>query len=195
MSENKLIGSLVLRTIDIDPTRFVPISSLGAAPFENEFGILAANGAVATWKNINLRTCLGELYYKYDRFNLKLTAVQSRHSTITLSDAQFMIYMSGLPFSSGSGYNTRLGPTNQVAIGCVNFISGLPTVGITTSIVSGLVSFDKPLQNTFNITVELKNSSTLATNPLTPTTGGYPEKPTTISGHWSIMCDIYGIEK
>ena len=193
MAENKLIGSLVLRTIDIDPTRPTPINNNNFPPFENEFGIFAANGNVATWKNVNLRTCLGELYYKYDRFNLKLTAVQSRHSTLTLSDAQFMIYMSGLPFSSGSGYNTRLGPTNQVAIGCVNFLSAnLATIGFTTPIISGFVSFDKPLQNTFNITVEFKNSSTLATNPLI---SGYSEKTTTVIGHWSIMCDIYGIEK
>ena len=188
MSENKLIGSLVLRTIDIAPTRINSILNNNAIPFENEFGIYAANGEVVTWKNINLRTCLGELYYKYDRFNLKLTAVQSRQGTVGISDAQFMIYMSGLPFSSGSRYNTRLGPTNQVAIGCVVGT----TVGVTTPIVSGLVSFDKPLQNTFNITVEFTNSSTLATNPLI---SGYSEKTTTIIGHWSIMCDIYGIEK
>jgi hypothetical protein len=192
MSENKLIGSLVLRTIDIDPTRIIPISNNNFPPFDNEFGIFAANGNVATWKNINLRTCLGELYYKYDRFNLKLTAVQSRHSTISVADTQFMIYMSGLPFSSGSGYNTRLGPTNQVAIGCVYFLSGSSTIGFTTPIVSGLVSFDKPLQNTFNITVEFKNSSTTATNPLI---SGYSEKSTTVIGQWSIMCDIYGIDK
>ncbi len=192
MAESKLIGSLVLRTIDIEPTRAAPIINNNAAPFENEYGICAANGGVVTWKNINLRTCLGELYYKYDRFNLKLTAVQLRHTGLTLPDAQLMIYMSGLPFSSGSGYNTRLGPTNQVAIGCANFISGSANIGVTTPIISGLVSFDKPLQNTFNITVELKNSSTTATNPLI---SGYSEKTTLILGHWSIMCDIYGIDK
>ena len=95
--------------------------------------------------------------------------------------------MSGLPFSSGSGFNTRLGPTNQVAIGCIN-----PTgEGITTSILSGLVSFEKPRQDVINITVELKNSSTTTTNPLV---NGYAEKTTQALGHWSIVCDIYGIE-
>lgn len=187
MSENKLVGSLVLRTIDIDPTRGVPVTALGANPVENEFGILAANGAFVTWKNINLRTCLGELYYKYNRFNLKLTAVQLRLGTSS-EDAHFMIYMSGLPFSSGSGYNTRLGPTNQVAIGCINAVVPPATAGITTPILSGLVSFDKPLQNTFNITVELKNSSTFEVTK-------YSEKANKLLGHWSIMCDIYGIEK
>ena len=187
MSENKLVGSLVLRTIDIDPTRFVPISTLGANPFENEYGILAANGAVATWKNVNLRTCLGELYYKYDSFNLKLTAVQFKATGSSYEDFHFMIYMSGLPFSSG--YNTKLGPTNQVAIGSANgSLATVSTIGITFPILSGFVSFYKTLQNTFNITVELKNSST-------NTVSGYSEKPIRLFGHWNLVCDIYGIEK
>ena len=50
MSENKLIGSLVLTTIDIDPTRGAPIINNNAAPFENKFGICAINGGVITWK-------------------------------------------------------------------------------------------------------------------------------------------------
>jgi hypothetical protein len=182
MSENKLIGSLVLRTIDIEPSRNTPIINTTEL-FENEYGIYAANGGVATWKNVNLRTCLGELYYKYNRFNLKLTSVQFRQSGSSLN-THSVIYMSGLPFSSGSGYNTRLGPTNQVAIGCINPTGG----GITTSILSGLVSFDKPLQNTFDITIEFKNSTTITIN-------NYSEKATTLTGHWSIMCDIYGIDK
>ena len=62
MSENKIVGSLVLRSIDIAPTRVNPNVFNNEPQFENEFGIFAANGGVATWKNINLRTCLGELY-------------------------------------------------------------------------------------------------------------------------------------
>ena len=144
MCENKLVGSLVLRTFDIEPTRAAPIILNNAGPYENAFGKYEANGFVITWKNINLRTCLGELYYKYDRLNLKLTSFQNR-GVGTISDFQCIVYMSGLPFTSGSGYNTKLGPTNQVAIGCLNFISTiLTTIGFTTPIISGLVSFDKP---------------------------------------------------
>ena len=101
---------------------------------------------------------------------------------------QLMVYMSGFSFSSGLRYNTKLGPTNQVATGCIN----MPNTCITAQILSGLASFDKPLQNTFNITIELKNSSTLVTNPLI---SGYSEKTTNLTGNWSIVCDIYGIDK
>ena len=40
MSENKLVGSLILRTIDIDPTRnaLTTIVATVPTPFENNFG-------------------------------------------------------------------------------------------------------------------------------------------------------------
>ncbi len=69
----------------------------------------------------------------------------------------------------------------------VNFVVAAAT-GVTTPILSGLVSFDKPLQDVINITVELKNSSNNAL------VNGYSEKPATRMLDWSLMCDIYGIE-
>jgi hypothetical protein len=186
MSENKLVGSLVLRTIDIDPTRAEPLTDIGLT-FDNNFGTFTANACVVTWKNVNIRTCLGALYKKYNRFNLKVTAAQIRHNGIPTTDSQLIIYMSGLPFSSGSTYSTRSGPTNQSVIGMVNFVT-TAAAGVTTPILSGLVSFDKPLQDVINITIELKNSSNNAL------VNGYSEKPTTRMPHWSLMCDIYGIE-
>ena len=201
MSENKLVGSLILRTIDIDPIRPYPTAQLNTAtppvyvnnnPVDNDYGLCTGNGGVITWKNVNIRTCLGELYLKYDRFNLKMTSAQIRHNTAAaVTDAQFLVYIDGLPFSSGSCYNTRLGPTSQSCIGAVDFTT-TTTIGRTTSLLSGLVSFEKPRQDVINITVELKNSSILSGNPLV---NGYAEKTTMALGHWSIVCDIYGIEK
>lgn len=184
MSENKLVGSLVLRTIDIEPNRARPII-VGALQYENEFGIYEANGGVVTWKNVDIHSCLGELYYKYDRFNLKLIALHFTPTNAQNTEMNHMIYMSGLPFSSG--YSTRLGPMNQVAIGCVTMAGTGSAVGVVHPIVSGQVSFYKPLQNPLNITVEFKNSSTIVVN-------GYTEKYDRLLGHWSIICDIYGIE-
>ena len=189
MAENKLVSSLVLRTIDIEPTRTRPTPSANQA-VNNDFGICDANGAYVTWKNVNIRQCLGGLYNKYDRFNLKMTCVQIKHNE-TLGpniDAHFVVYISGLPFSSGSGYNSRLGPNNRAALGCVDFNCGGSGTGVTTSFTSGLVSFDKPLQDILNISIELKNSSTFISN-------GYTEACANFLGHYSIVCDIYGIDK
>ena len=119
-----------------------------------------------------------------------MTAAQIRHNTVAaVTDAQFLVYIDGLPFSSGSCYNTRLGPTSQSCLGAVDFTT-TTTVGRTTALLSGLVSFEKPGQDVINITVELKKSSSTA-NLLV---NGYAEKTTMALGHWSIICDIYGIE-
>ena len=97
--------------------------------------------------------------------------------------------MTGLPFSPGATYNTRLGQTNQACVGAVNFVT-TTSIGATLPVISGLVSFEKPLQDTMNITIELKNSG------FNQVINGYTVKlPTTqILGHWSIICDIYGVE-
>ena len=182
MAENKLVGSLILRTIDIDPTRNRPTAAINQA-YDNDYGITNANGCYVIWKNVNIRTCLGELYNKYDKYNLKMTSFQVRVNSGTTPDEQFVLYMSGLPFSN---YNTSLGPNNGAALGCVNF-NTTGTVGTTTSFTSGLVSFDKPLQDILNISILLKNSSTIITN-------GYTETTASVLGHYSIICDIYGIE-
>ena len=193
MAENRLVGSLILRTFDIDSTSNT-LSTITTGPpvvyndLDNSFGTSLANGALVIWKNVNIRTCMGELYHKHKRFNLKLTAAQLRaNTTIATGDAHFLLYMSGLPFSSGSTYNTRLGPTNQAVLGAVNFQT-TASQGITTSLMSGLVTFDKPLQDTLNITVEFKNSSPTSIN-------GYKEKTQSNLGHFSIICDIYGVDE
>ena len=93
MAENKLVGSLILRTIDIDPTRVRPVPANQS--FSNDYGICDANGCYVLWKNINIRTCLGELYNKYDKYNLKMTSIQVRHngSTGATGDAHFVVYI------------------------------------------------------------------------------------------------------
>ena len=60
--------------------------------------------------------------------------------------------------------------------------------GTTTPITAGLVTFDKPLQDITNISIELKNSSTTTIN-------GYREKTITTLGHSSIIYYIYGVEE
>jgi hypothetical protein len=189
MAENKLVGSLVLRTIDITQTDAPCLrNTVNTAIFDitdNSFGRCEANGCVVTWRGVNLRMCLGELYNKYKKFNLKLTNAQIRqYLNPAATDCQFIIYISGFPFCN-STYNTRLGNTSQAALGCVNFLS-TGSAGATTNSINGLVSFDKPLNDVCDITIELKNSSTNVVN-------GFTEKPTQGIGHWCIIMDIYGV--
>ena len=60
-----------------------------------------------TWNNINLRMLLGDMYDKYDRFNLCLNTISSGLSDAyfgTQADAQVLVRVSGLPWVNNS-YN------------------------------------------------------------------------------------------
>ena len=79
MAENRLVGSLVLRTYDIAPNTNT-LSTITAGPtyvdLDNPLGSSFANGAYIVWKNVNIRTCIGELYSKYNKFNLKMQVLK-----------------------------------------------------------------------------------------------------------------------
>jgi hypothetical protein len=55
---NLQIASLVLRSSDLTP---------GAS---NQYGSSDTYQLIQTWNNINLRTLLGDMYDKYDLFNI-----------------------------------------------------------------------------------------------------------------------------
>ncbi len=65
----------------------------------------------------------------------------------SLANCHMMIFITGLPFTSGSTYSTRLGPTNQAVLGCADFLPLSATIGKTAALLSSVLSFDKPLQD------------------------------------------------
>jgi hypothetical protein len=108
---NLQIASLVLRSCD-----------LPAVGTSNQYGSTDAKRLTQTWNNINLRTLLGDMYDKYDLFNICLntitTAVSSTASGgigTTVDDRNVIIKLSGLPFinqtySVFQGCNTTICP-------------------------------------------------------------------------------------
>ena len=62
--------TLILNTFDISasttPGDFYDIT------FNNQYGTIANNRCNLTWKNINTRRVLGEMYDKYETFNMYL---------------------------------------------------------------------------------------------------------------------------
>ena len=91
-----------------------------------------ANKTSTTWNNINLRTLLGDMYDKYDTFNICLDTVTSASSLhyiyATPNDTQVNLRLSGLPLINNT-YNigsVNNGNTNLCTIGSFTF--GLNTV-------------------------------------------------------------------
>ena len=90
-------------------------------------GTSNTNKTSTTWNNINLRTLLGDMYDKYDMFNLCLNTVATATATSNIyksfNDSNVIIRVSGIPFINntyniGSSYNSN---TNYATIGTFTF--------------------------------------------------------------------------
>ena len=93
-----------------------------------------------TWYNINLRTLLGDMYDKYDMFNLSLDTVTSAPSFSIVYkspiDSLVNLRISGLPFINNTynvGANSN-GNTNTCTIGSFQF-------GLNSNVLHSAVRF------------------------------------------------------
>jgi hypothetical protein len=109
---NLQIASLVLRSSDI------PLNS------SNQYGSCDQYRLTQTWNNINLRTLLGDMYDKYDLFNICLNTITTSAPTLaygnTADDRNVILKLSGLPFvnqtySVKQGCNTNICPIASFA--------------------------------------------------------------------------------
>ena len=110
--------SLVLRSSDLT---YGSSTSIGTAD---------ALGVTLTWNNINLRVLLGDLYDKYDRFNLNLNTIATNvAATISGSVDERCTYLtiSGLPWVNNSYSVTSNCNTNATVIASVFINSGAQT--------------------------------------------------------------------
>ena len=81
-----------------------------------------------TFNNIDFKTILGTMYEKYDRFNLKLSAIMVSSSSgfgTAAEDRVLKINITGLPFSN-SGYR-QFGNSNFTSIGATIISRDTPT--------------------------------------------------------------------
>lgn len=78
---------------------------------ENNIGVKNSANTNFTWNNLNLRTMLGDMWDKYDYFNLVLVEISTTITPATSSPtgAELLqnLYISGLPFTN-STYDTQL---------------------------------------------------------------------------------------
>jgi len=100
---NQQVATLILRTMDLTLNSTTNV------------GVSNSMGTDMTFYNINMRTLLGDIYDKFEYFNLQLkqisTGVAASAAGTVLDDRNILVYMSGLPFvnqtySQKTGYNT-----------------------------------------------------------------------------------------
>ena len=141
-----------------------------------------------TFTNINLKQILGANYDRYQKFNLILNSIIVPTTTALIAqtnDANVMLYMSGLPFDSGSTYSTISGYGSNISyIGSIHINS--------TTLISSIQTFPPTFFNTIikpqdlnDITIILRGAvATLTTSGATfllPSATIYPQMAFTFS--------------
>jgi hypothetical protein len=171
---NLQIASLVLRSSD-----------LPAAGTYNQSGGSDTYRLTQTWNNINLRTLLGDMYDKYDLFNICLntitTASALANTGTSNDDRNVIVKLSGLPFinqtySVKNNCNTAVCPISSFL-----FISNTSTTQLFYS--NNCYTFGKS-QQSCNLTIQYGRVS----DDALPATGvAYP--------NMVFIFDIVGVSK
>jgi hypothetical protein len=86
----------------------------------NDYGTSNSINTIFTWNNINLRSLLGDMFDKYDRFLLLLQNISNASPSATPGDAvddrAILMNMSGLSFINSNYVQTFQSNTGSVII-------------------------------------------------------------------------------
>ena len=150
MSNSKETCSLVLKTSDITTDDIT-------GSVNNAVGSIDLSGQRITWRNISPALLFGDMYDKFDKFNINLACYSSRKVTTALTDAEVTFYMSGLSWSN-QGYSLKTNSiTNKAVIFSLVLVNSATLGTDTFGQNSNTLTFYRPTSN-FDITIELKNS-------------------------------------
>jgi len=181
---NAECASLVLRSSSL------PVDTTNGLFLSNAVGSTDNFLSNMTWNNINLRTLLGSMYEKYDRFALVPTQIQSIPAGsapgITLDDRNLLVYVSGLPYINNTYDISTLTNKNAACINLIKVIAFNPTLSTSNGMIA-LFSKNQELVN-LNIYYQriVKNGN-----------GNY--KPASIAGqnypHTVFCFNIFGVRE
>jgi len=154
-------ASLLLNTFDIS-------SSTNANTYynktvDNQYGTISNNRCTLTWKNINMKNLLGEMYDKYETFNLKLYQITQSTtlftgSAINNSNSLVDVRISGLPFIN-NGYNVvTKNNTNELYLTSFNLtVQNYLNAGIVVTSNLICLTFGKCTEFV-NLTIDIKTT-------------------------------------
>jgi len=114
-------ASLVLKTSDFT-TRS---DYCYGQPYTFSNGYINGKGSLMTWNNINLRTLLGDMYDKYNSFNICLNTISTTTANTidpNTESKNIVLKMSGLPWINQSYDSKTLTNTNKTIMGAFTFI-------------------------------------------------------------------------
>jgi hypothetical protein len=151
---NNACATLILRTSDISSTP----STVGSSN---------TNKSQLGWININLRTLLGDLYDKYDTFNLCLNSIScstpaealgADYGNDDINNLNHLVSIGGLPFINQTYSQSLRCNSNLAPLGVFIYPSATTTVGYRVYNDSGILTFGKS-QEQCNININLTRVS------------------------------------
>ena len=143
-------ASLVLKTSDITQKS----DYVYGYSYSSAVGSMNAKGSSITWNNINLRTLLGDMYDKFDMFNICLNTISTSQANLIDTNADsknINVKISGLPFINQT-YNVKNGSNgSSTTIATFNFVPSTATTQYYYS--NNIATFGKN-SDICNITIE-----------------------------------------
>lgn len=128
---------------------------VGNYPVSNSVGTINATRTSATWISINLENMLGDMYNKYDMFNLRLNCVSYQQQAafgVAPFDRLIQFAVSGLAWENNNYNTVRKTLTSSSVLGILNFQENVAEAQVFDN--SFVATFRK--QKTCNITIELQ---------------------------------------
>jgi hypothetical protein len=154
MSYSKETASLVLKTVDITGDGVAIDTQFNV---NNQYGKITQDGQKITWYGVDFKTLMGDMYDKYEKFNINLTSYSIKPALdpdIILLEFDCCYYISGLPFSNQT-YSTRTKNNTDTALLFTSVLStdtkadgslGLEILPNTITIMRPLRSCDITIQ-------------------------------------------------
>jgi hypothetical protein len=165
---------LSLNTYDINISTSAVDYSTGDLTTSN--GTVGGNFNFMSWRDVNLKTILGESYYnKYNKFSIKMLQCLVGDLTYTNISSQTNLpiefNLEGLPFKNYNSTPYSLSNINSTVNVTIHtgLLSKLPSMSTLSSVVSGTkftvedpltYIFAKPTADTVNLTIRCVNPST-----------------------------------
>ena len=182
-------SKLVLRTITIQTFNNGEFN-LTIANVDNECGTIQSRGQYVLWKQINIKALLGEMWNKYNMFNLVLrTAVKNPGTNVNTFFAH-TLWMTGLNFVNRNYSIVTKGLTNETCVGGVNLISGNASQDGNVHHFTGYAAMFRKGNPIVDLSIQLKNS-------IGNVFGNYDgriEISQRNGGHFELIFDIYGVK-
>jgi hypothetical protein len=147
----------------------------------NDYGVGNSTLTSFTWTNINLRTLLGDMFNKYDRYLLLLQNISHANSgtMTTADDRSILINMSGLSFVNSS-YIQKLQSNSGALIVC-------PFIFVASAVQS-------QLYNNFAVSTFIKQND-IVNISVNYTRIKDDVAPTTTCPHMCFIFNIVGLEE